>query len=59
MANKLNCDIIESKSEFQSCYNVHFFRLILIDKVWHSLPLPALDLIAPIVFFYMDGFGIK
>ena len=58
MVKELDYDIVVSKLEFQSFYDVHI-RINILGKGMDPLFLPAIDLIVPIQFFNRDDFGIK
>ena len=58
VANGLNSDIVVSKFELQSRYYVHFQTKIL-EKGMNPILPQSICFIAPLHFFYKDGFAIK
>ena len=57
MANVIDCGIIVSQFEIQSCYYDHFQT----NALWKDTNFLILQLwvyIIPLLFFYKDGFGI-
>ena len=53
MANVLDFGLEVSEFELQSCYCVHFLKVI------NLLISPAMGQIVSLLFFYKDGFNIK
>ena len=58
VANVLDCEIAISGFEFWSRYNFHF-RTNTLAKCTDLLIPVAMGRIVPLLFIYMDGFGIR
>ena len=58
MVKAIDCGIVVREFVLQSRYYVHF-RANTLGKGMNPLILPAMVKIAPLLFFYENGFGIK
>ena len=58
VVNVLDCDIIVSTFEFQLPFNVHF-QTNTLWKCMNPFITPVMSLIAPLLLFPRDGFGMK
>ena len=58
MVKAMDCGIVVSEFELQSCYYVHF-RIYTLKKDVNPLILPAIGYTVPLLFFLKEDFGIK
>ena len=58
MVKAMDCRIVVSEFELQSCYYVHF-QTNTLGKDMNLLILQAIGQIIPLLFFSKDGIGIK
>ena len=58
MVKAMDCEIVVSEFDLQSCYYVHF-QTNTLRKGMNPLILPAMGWIVSLLFFLENGFGIK
>ena len=58
VANVMDCDIVMSKFELQSCYNVHFRSNTLREGMKPLIP-QSIGKIVPILSFYKGGLALN
>ena len=58
VANVLNCDIVVSEFELQSCFYV-YIRTNTIGKYMNPIVLSAIGEIVPLLFFYKNSLDFK